>query len=281
MKTKFKGLIIGLSIFIILFIVALFIPQTNLLSNSLLNNIKNLTIISFLLIAGLMFFAGMLDGFNPCAFSTLLIWMGFLMNNFVSQIGEENTIKEKQKKIRSFAFYYSLGIFLIYFLIGMGFLMVGDIISTEYIPLITRIAGFIIIILGLITLRDSLSKKNNPIIKMPKVLYPLVQKFNKPTTRIASFISGVIIGLCTIPCSGAIYMAVIFILNSEPFIVKYPILFIYNIGFIIPVVVLALTISNKKLLNYISYDFVKTKLLLKKIIGIITIILGLVSIYLV
>ena len=76
-------------------------------------------------------------------------------------------------------------------------------------------------------------------------------------------------------------MAVIFILNSEPFIVKYPILFIYNIGFIIPVVVLALTISNKKLLNYISYDFVKTKFLLKKIIGIITIILGLVSIYLV
>lgn len=281
MKTQFRGLVIGISIFIVLFIAAFFIPQTNLLNNSLLNNISNLTVISFILLIGLMFLAGVLDGFNPCAFSTLLIWLGFLINNFGNQIDDNKKINNKQKTIHSFAFFYSLGIFVIYFLIGMGFLMVGDVINPKYIPLITRIAGFIIVVLGLITLRDSLSKKQNPIIKMPKILYPLVQKYSKPTTKFASFLSGIMIGLCTIPCSGAIYMAVIFILNSEPFMVKYPILFIYNIGFILPVVILAITITNKKLLIYLSQDFLKTKLLIKKIIGIITIVLGIISIYLV
>ncbi len=281
MKTQFRGLIIGISIFIVLFVAALFIPQTSLLHSFSLHDISNLTLISFILLIGLMFLAGVLDGFNPCAFSTLLIWMGFLINNFGNQIDDNKKINQKQKTIHSFAFLYSLGIFVIYFLIGMGFLMVGDVINPKYIPLITRIAGFIIVVLGLVTLRDSFSNKNNPIIKMPKILYPLVQKYSKPTTKLASFLSGIIIGLCTIPCSGAIYMAVIFILNTEPFMVKYPILFIYNIGFILPVVILAITISNKKLLTYLSQDFLKTKLLIKKIIGIITVILGIISVYLV
>lgn len=281
MKTQFRSVIIGLSIFILLFIAAFFIPQTSLINNSLLGNLGNLTVVSFIIFIGLMFLAGVLDGFNPCAFSTLLIWMGFLINDFGNQIDDSKDINAKQKTIHSFAIFYSLGIFVIYFLVGMGFLMVGDIIDPKYIPLITRIAGFIIVVLGLITLRDSLSKKRKPIIKMPKILYPLVQKYSKPTTKFASFLSGVMIGLCTIPCSGAIYMAVIFLLNSEPFMVKYPILFIYNIGFILPVVILAFTVSSKSLLTYLSQDFVKTKLIIKRIIGFITIILGIISIYLV
>ncbi|MDP2814016.1 MAG: cytochrome c biogenesis protein CcdA [Erysipelotrichaceae bacterium] len=281
MKTQFRGVIIGLSIFIVLFIIALFLPQVNLINNSFLNNISSLTVVSFLLLLGLMFLAGVLDGFNPCAFSTLLIWMGFIINNFGNQIDDQKGILQKQKTIQSFALFYSLGIFAIYFLIGMGFFLVGDIINPKYIPLVTRIAGLVIVILGLVTIRDSFSKRKNPIIKMPKILYPIVQKFSKPTTKIGSFISGIMIGLCTIPCSGAIYMAVIFILNSEPFAIKYPILFIYNIGFILPIAVLAITISNKQLLTYLSQDFLKTKLLIKRIIGIITVILGIVSIYLV
>jgi len=276
MKTHLRGFIISLSIFIGLFLIALTIPQLSILSS-----IDNLSTISILLLISIMFLAGILDGFNPCAFSTLLIWIGFLLSNFGKQINEKQDIKEKQKRIYTFAFFYALGIFITYLLIGTGLLMIGDIINPVYIPLITRLAGFIIVILGLLMIRDILSRDGKVIMKMPKFLYPVVQKYSKPTTKFASFISGVLIGLCTIPCSGAIYMAVIFILNPQPFVIKYPILFIYNIGFILPVVLLVITVSNRKLLTYLSQDFIKSKRILKIIIGIITVLLGLVSIYLV
>lgn len=33
-----------------------------------------------------MILAGILDGFNPCAFTTLLLWSGFLLNRFGAEI---------------------------------------------------------------------------------------------------------------------------------------------------------------------------------------------------
>ncbi len=274
MKTHLRPFILWISVFVILFTLSIIISQ-----ESIYSNITEISGISIFLLIGIMLLAGILDGFNPCAFSTLLLWIGFLLNNFNTQMNGESEFKHKQKMIRGFAIYYTIGIFLVYFIFGTGALLITDMIRPSSISLLTKIAGLVVVILGLITLRDSMSKGKTKVIKMPKVLYPLVKKFSKPTTKFAALISGFVIGLCTIPCSGAIYMAVLVILNTKFQSVMYPILLVYNIGFVLPVIILTLAISNKKILTYVSQDFLKSKSLIRLILSIVTILLGLITIY--
>lgn len=270
---NFKGTIIGLFVMAVLFAAAFMFDQT-----LLTDNITELGIFSLF---GLMFLAGVLDGFNPCAFSTLLLWSGFLINRFGTSLDKDD-VTEKRKVILSYASLYSLGIFTAYFLLGVGFLEIVNLTSRFTTSLLSQILAFVVIVLGLIMLRDSVISNKKAIIKMPKFLHPVHKKFSEPTTKLSSFLSGVVIGLCAIPCSGAIYMGILMVIgNNAAFLNIYPLLFVYNLGFILPVVILALTLTSKSLLTALSKDFMKSRSTMKLIIAIITILLGFMSLYLV
>ena len=272
MKLPLKSTIIGIFLFFLLFFFSLLFEQRLVTVNIAAST-------SLMLLIGLMFLAGVLDGFNPCAFSTLLLWSGFLLNRFGNEIENTRDIKRKQRNILNFALYYAFGILFIYFLLGVGTLELFQLTSRQTTATLSQIAGLIVVVLGVIMLRDSLLTHTKAIIKMPAFLHPIYKKYSEPTTKLASFFSGIVVGLCSVPCGGAIYMAILILLNSEPFSVKYPLLLVYNVGFILPVVVLALTLSNKKLLQSVSRDFISFKSNLKILIGIMTILLGLFSIY--
>lgn len=270
MKISLKTTIICLFIFIMLFFFSFLFNQSVMTTNIAATT-------SILLLIWLMLLAGILDGFNPCAFSTLLLWTGFLLNRFGTEIDNSLDIEKQRKNILSYAFYYALGIFSIYILLGLGILELFR-LSTSQTKILTQIAGFVVVVLGVLMVRDSFFKHSRAIIKMPAFLHPLYKKFSKPASKFGSFLSGIVIGLCSVPCGGAIYMAILIIIQSKPFAVKYPLLFVYNIGFILPVVILSLILSNKKLLKSISQDFILMRSKLRLMIGVITILLGYFSI---
>lgn len=272
MKIPLKPTIIALFVLFMLFFFASFFNQNILTSNVAVTS-------SIVLLIGLMLLAGILDGFNPCAFSTLLLWVGFLLNRFGTEIDKNSDIRTQQKNILSYALFYALGIFFIYILLGVGLWELFKLSAIET-KLLTQIAGFIVVVLGVLMVRDAFFQHSKAIIKMPTFLHPIYKKFSKPASKFGSFLSGIVIGLCSVPCGGAIYMAILIMIQSEPFAVKYPLLFVYNIGFILPVVIFSLILSNKKLLTSISQDFILMRRYFKWMIGIITILLGFSSILL-
>ncbi|WP_410511368.1 cytochrome c biogenesis protein CcdA [Paenibacillus sp. BR2-3] len=259
------------------FLTVLFIAAFTLQQSSIVPAIAGST---FLLLLGLLIFAGVLDGFNPCAFSTLLLWSGFLINRFGTQLSEEATVAQKRRFIFGYVWVYSAGIFLTYLLLGFGLLSVRDLIHVHDISLVIQFFGFIVVILGVVMYMDSFRKFTAHWVKMPKFLYPVVKKYSEPTTKLAAFGSGVAIGLCSVPCSGAIYIAIILILQSHSIVERYTALLIYNVGFIAPVLIFALILTDKRLLQVLSKDFVKSREVIKRVVAIITIVLGLLSIYL-
>lgn len=269
---KFKFTFIGLFLFFILMYVATLINQTEISQEVLYLNI-------FLLIL-VMFLAGTLDGFNPCAFSTLLLWSGFLLSRFGKAMDEED-IMAKRKMILSYATFYCLGIFFVYLLLGLGILQILNITSYTLTTSLMKVFGFVVILVGLLMVRDYMFPDKKAIVAMPQFFYPLHKKYSEPTTKVASFVSGIIIGLCTVPCGGAIYLAVLLIIQNEPFLYKYSMLLIYNLGFILPVVILALTISNKKMLQALSRDFIRFKSKIKIIMAIVTILMGMMALYMI
>ena len=66
-------------------------------------------------------------------------------------------------------------------------------------------------------------------------------------------IAGVLVGICTVPCSGAIYLQIIAILHvSGGGPVGLALLALYNLAFIAPLVLFLLFISNKRVLGTIG-----------------------------
>jgi cytochrome c-type biogenesis protein len=274
MKFPLKSAVIGVILFFMLLIAAVTIQQSMIVDS------VSFAKTAFIILLGLMVVAGILDGFNPCAFTTLLLWSGFFLNRFGAEVDRSVSLGLMRRRMFGYALLYSIGIVTVYFLFGAGLLQLSQWIQPQDIRLFSKLFGLIVTILGIVMLRDSLLSPSQWIIKMPRFLHPLYKKYSEPTTKLAALASGVVIGLCSIPCSGAIYMAVLVILQPEPWIERTTALFFYNLGFVTPVLLFAAILVNKKLLQAVSKDFLLSRKTLKRIIAIATILMGLLAIYL-
>ena len=86
---------------------------------------------------------------------------------------------------------------------------------------------------------------------------------------------GLLVGLCEFPCSGGIYVGIISMLSiSASFWQGFAYLIIYNIFFILPLVVILLLAFNKRTLKKIERWEKKDKKYMKLANGIMMIVLG-------
>jgi len=66
-------------------------------------------------------------------------------------------------------------------------------------------------------------------------------------------IAGVLVGICTVPCSGAIYLAITAVLHaSGGGLTGVALLALYNIAFIVPLLILLLAVSNRRVLGQLG-----------------------------
>jgi cytochrome c biogenesis protein CcdA len=86
-------------------------------------------------------------------------------------------------------------------------------------------------------------------------------------------IAGVLVGICTVPCSGAIYLDIVAVLHvSGGGLTGLALLALYNIAFIVPLLILLLTMSNRRVLgrlgrwNRANSPWIKTGLALAVIV---------------
>ncbi len=208
--------------------------------------------------------AGFVDGLNPCAFAVLLFFIAFLYS-----------IKRSTKQIWVMGASYILGIYLVYLSIGFGLFQAITISSAPHF--IAKIASWLVIVLGILAVLRYLFP-NIPF----KFSIPLMSKFairewlTKATVP-ASFISGIIVGLCTFPCSGGIYVAVVSMLTTQSTFVKgvwYMV--VYNVAFVIPLIGILLAVGNKKSVEKIEVWQKEKSDLFTLISGFVMIALGVV-----
>jgi cytochrome c biogenesis protein CcdA len=72
--------------------------------------------------------------------------------------------------------------------------------------------------------------------------YMLIKQATLPTTMAA----GLLVGLCTFPCSGGIYVSIITLLNAKTTLawgVSY--LALYNVLFVLPLILILLVVGNR------------------------------------
>lgn len=184
--------------------------------------------------------AGLIDGFNPCAFAVLLLFITFTMG----MLRFQTNYRYGLMKVGSI---YISGIFVTYVLIGIGFLSAISFFSTTHA--VGKAAGFISIVIGVIVMKDYFIP-GSPLLAIPGSMHTSINNWIRRTTVPGVFGAGVLVGLCTVPCSGGIYLAVIGMLSLQSTLAQgISYLLLYNLMLIIPLVAVLLASSNRKVVD--------------------------------
>jgi len=225
--------------------------------------------------AALAIGAGFLDGINPCAITTLLLFIGALVATATTASAAGNLAWARQRTW-SVALAFILGIFALYLLLGVGFLEVASLRIFGNTHAVSRVAGLVAVLLGLVMISERFFPGSPIKLGMPRALHGLAHRWGRPTTLAGAAIGGALIGTCTIPCGGAMYLAVAALLATlSSKSLAYSLLLTYNLAFVAPLLVLVAVAASRPLLTRLGRLHIAHRDQVKTVLGFIVIGMGL------
>ncbi len=189
--------------------------------------------------------AGLIDGLNPCAFAALIFFVSYL------------TLSGRQGKAVLFVgSAFTLGVFLTYLAVGLGLYKTLDLMGgwlTTVGRWVYALTALLCAILAAISFVDFLKARRGHAetmtLKLPGVLrgqvYAVVQSSGgAPIYILGVFVTGALISLIELACTGQIYLPTIVFVMSIPELRPQAIIYLvlYNLLFIAPLIVVFLLV---------------------------------------
>lgn len=190
--------------------------------------------------------AGIFDGINPCAFTLLLLFITALLAT-MGEAGPDAVAAARRRMLRNGGAFIA-AIFLAYLLLGTGLMQVSTVLAQNHLG--ARLGALLAILLGLWMLKDYFLPGFGPKLAAPRSIAGRVRGVDATASMLTMFGLGALISLCTVPCSGAVYIAIISLLAlQDNFALSYSYLLVYNVMFILPLAVILLLASSQRGLN--------------------------------
>lgn len=185
--------------------------------------------------------AGLLDSLNPCAIAVLLIFIALMF-----------TLRKSRAAILVMGSAYIAAIFLTYFAIGLGIFRMIHLFNTPHF--MAQLGAWVVIAIGIWGLKEYFWPGKFRLLSIPIGSRQLIAKYATKATLPAAAITGVLVGLCEFPCSGAIYVATLGLLAAKATFLKgLSYLFLYNLMFVLPLIIIFAVTTNRlvaeKLIN--------------------------------
>lgn len=212
--------------------------------------------------------AALIDSINPCAFSILILTIAFLLS-----------IGKFRSSILKIGSSYIAGIFIVYVLIGLGILQTLHLFNTPHF--MAKVGALLLIVLGSINLTNEFFPSFPIKLRIPHAAHrkmaELMEKGSIPT----AFLLGGLVGLCEFPCTGGPYLMALGLLHDQATYFKgLGYLLLYNMIFILPLVIILLVSSNQALLEKVRGWQQKERSLMRLGGGIAMIALGIIIFFL-
>lgn len=208
--------------------------------------------------------AALADSWNPCAIGVLLLLVGLIV-----------AAQHTRRYVVAFGITYVLGVFVAYFLIGLGLLQATHLFGIH--NFFGWLAAILLVIFGVAHLRPEL------VTWIPGMRWVLTCKV--PPQRdvvvrrgalLGGLILGLFVGICEFPCTGAIYLAVVALLAAQAsFWQGVGYLLLYNLVFVLPLVIILLAIGRPAVLERIEAIQRVNVLRVSQIIGAVMLTVGL------
>jgi cytochrome c biogenesis protein CcdA/glutaredoxin len=214
-------------------------------------------IVGFFVVLG----AGLLDGFNPCAIALLLL--------FISLLG----FTDDKKVLILVSVVYIFALFVSYFLIGTFFLNVLERYASGIAVLGTVINWFVLFLclfLFLFNLYDFWQARREDYGKIKNQLPKWLQRYNKKivqlftsvinkdekgsliTVLVVTFLLGITLSVTELVCTGQIYFGILYGIHTMETAYAYVLLLVYNLMFVMPLIVIAVTAIRLKSIVTVS-----------------------------
>jgi len=192
-----------------------------------------------------IFGAGLVDGINPCAFTTIIFMLSLL------------TLHGRSRKdMLRIGFVFAFAIFCTYYLVGMGlFSVIRQAAAFSFISDLIRWVLFAsLIVFAGISVYDGIMIRSGNTEKvvlqlsmsMKQRIHKSIRSGVKSTSLLAGAAGmGVLVSIFELACTGQVYLPIITYMVSKEYTSGYFLLLIYNIGFILPLLgVFALVYSG-------------------------------------
>jgi thiol-disulfide isomerase/thioredoxin len=219
--------------------------------------------------------AGLLDGVNPCAFTTIIFFVSYLA-----------LVGRRGRDILLVGGAFSLAVFLTYLTMGIGlaevvhrigsFTMIGRIIYGA--------TALICLVLAGISLWDYVQIRRGKLteiaLQLPKGLKRRIHHTVRTSSRtqnyvLAAFGAGVLISIFELACTGQVYLPTIVfvtgVAEARPLAIAY--LLVYNLMFVVPLVaVFVITYygtSSQRLTSFFQAHAATVKLFTAALFGVL------------
>ena len=214
--------------------------------------------------------AAAIDSINPCAFGVLI----FMITYMSKVVGDT-------RKMLINGLIYIGAVFITYILAGLVLLKFIQSL-TSFSVITYYVIGGIIILAGLIEIKDYFwYGKWFSLAIMPSEKERIKNYINKIAgTKKTAFGLGVFVALVELPCTGAVYLAVLAIMAKSGLALSNMVmLLIYNIIFVLPLIIILL--GAYKGMSTVNFKLwlEKNKKLMRLIVGLLLIGLGVWMIY--
>jgi cytochrome c biogenesis protein CcdA len=207
--------------------------------------------------------SGLIDGINPCAFSLLIFFLSYL-----------TTIKKNRLNIITTGLMYILGVFIGYLSIGLGLIHTVSILGI-YQPF-GKLGIIVMIVIGLIQIYEATSFGAR-LLHFPGFAIPMFKNLVEKANLIVALVLGCFVSLFEFPCSGGVYLGILVLLASKASFVKgFSLLVLYNIMFIVPLLVLLFLGTSTDILLKMDEWRVISRQRIKLVSGIFIIILSII-----
>jgi cytochrome c biogenesis protein CcdA len=183
--------------------------------------------------------AGLIDGLNPCAFATIVLFVSYLAIS-----------GRKGREILSVGTAFTLGVFLAYLLVGLGLwrlLQSLDFLASlgRWVYLITALLCLFLAIFSLLDYRKARrGELEEMTLSLPHSLRLRINRVIRQTRRArayvwAAFITGLAVSIIELACTGQVYFPTIIFVMGVPELRVRAVLYLllYNLMFILPLVV--------------------------------------------
>jgi cytochrome c biogenesis protein CcdA/glutaredoxin len=171
--------------------------------------------------------AALVDSINPCAIAVLLILLGALIA----------TGSKKRALVAGLLF--TVSIYIAYLLFGLGLFSALRVSGLAF--WFGKVVGILAIIIGLFNIKDFFWYGGGGfVMEIPRGWRPTLKKMlSSVTSPLGAFVMGFAVCLFELPCTGGPYIFILGLLAEKTtMIAALPILFIYNVFFVLPLLLI-------------------------------------------
>lgn len=171
-------------------------------------------------------FTAAVDSINPCAIGVLVLLLSTLV------------MAKKKDKILKIGLLYILAVYVTYFVLGFGVLLFLSQIPLWVAEYISIVVGLIVVIAGLLEMKDYFWYGEGISLHIPKKYVAKIQERMRNVSIGTVIFLGAFVASVELPCTGGPYLAILLILKESFNLTALILLLIYNVIFVMPLVVI-------------------------------------------